>query len=110
MEDTFTQKAIQAILHIPEGKVSTYGAIAKQAGDNKGAQKVAEILHLLSKEYNLPWQRIINAQGRIAFHNPEQQRRQRILLEKEGVVFKNDSVNLDIYMFTPEQAKLDGFF
>jgi methylated-DNA-protein-cysteine methyltransferase-like protein len=46
----------------------------------------------------LPWHRVINAQGRISF--PEDSngwRRQKNLLEEEGVVFLDGKVDLDRY-------------
>lgn len=110
MEDLFTSTAIKEIKRVPYGKVSTYGFIAKLCGDNRGAQRVAEILHLHSEKYALPWHRIINSQGEIAINNPEIAQVQRRLLEKEGIVFAGDIVNLKKYLFDPNQVSLGGYF
>lgn len=81
MED-FTEKVINAILEIPAGRVASYGQIAAIAGNQRGARQVGRILHSMSAKYDLPWQRVVNAQGYIVLFKAD---RQRELLEKEGV-------------------------
>ena len=46
---------------------------------------------------NVPWQRVINAQGKISERPGAQRQRQR--LEEEGVVFVNDKINLKRYQW-----------
>jgi len=79
----FTSNVIQIIQGIPDGRVMTYGQIAEVAGNARGARQVSWILHSMSKKYNLPWQRVINASGKISLQGSEQ----RELLELEGVIF-----------------------
>ncbi|MCF3942964.1 MGMT family protein [Oceanobacillus alkalisoli] len=81
----FTEKVIQIIKDIPEGKVMTYGQIAKLAGNPRAARQVARILHTMSKKYHLPWHRVINAKGQIAMKEEEKFNEQRLSLEAEGV-------------------------
>lgn len=81
----FTEKVIQIIKDIPEGKVMTYGQIAKLAGNPRAARQVARILHTMSRIYHLPWHRVINAKGQIAIKDEEQFNEQRLSLEAEGV-------------------------
>ena len=84
----FTKKVIRLIRSIPRGKVASYGQIAKLAGKPQGSRGVAWILHSSSRAHGLPWQRVLNSQGRISF--PEDSReyaRQKQLLENEGVEF-----------------------
>lgn len=61
----------------------------------------------------MPWQRVINAQGKISDRPGAQ--RQRHLLEAEGIVFVKDKVDLKVYQWRgpghkdePWQAEL-GF-
>lgn len=73
---------------IPAGAVATYGQIAFLAGHPGAARAVGTILKESVPSDALPWQRVINAQGRISFKGDveraaEQQRR----LEAEGVTF-----------------------
>jgi methylated-DNA-protein-cysteine methyltransferase-like protein len=82
----FSKKVIKLIQSIPAGKVATYGQIAELAGKPQGSRGVAWILHSSSTAYQLPWHRVLNAQGKISFeigtHNFRQQKKR---LEKEGV-------------------------
>ena len=52
---------------IPEGTVASYGQIAKLAGlPRRGARMVGRAVGAAPKEMQLPWHRIVNAQGKIA--------------------------------------------
>jgi methylated-DNA-protein-cysteine methyltransferase-like protein len=55
-----------AVAAIPEGRVSTYGAVARAAGLPRGARRVGRALGALAHDSGIPWYRVINAQGRIA--------------------------------------------
>ena len=45
---------------------------------------------------DVPWQRVINSQGKIS-PRPGGAEKQRILLEEEGVIFVKDKVDLKKY-------------
>ncbi len=90
-----TQNRVWQIVHqIPEGKVATYGQIAKLAGIPSHARLIGRILSGLPENTRLPWHRVINSQGRIT--NPSRDRQQS-RLEKEGIVLVNGRVSLRIY-------------
>lgn len=97
----FSVKVLATVKKIPRGKVATYAQIAKLAGKPQGVRGVVWILHSSSSTAGLPWQRVINAKGRISF--PEMSEswiRQKSLLEKEGVVFGDGGVvDLKIYQW-----------
>jgi len=67
----------------------TYGRVAKEAGLPGRARQVGYALHALSEGMQeIPWQRVVNARGRISLPDWEGQGSlQRSLLEAEGVVF-----------------------
>lgn len=77
------------VRRIPAGRVATYGQIARIAGLGGSARLVGYALHALPERGKpVPWQRVLNAQGRISvrgFAGSEQV--QRRLLEREGVRF-----------------------
>jgi methylated-DNA-protein-cysteine methyltransferase-like protein len=99
----FTERVVEMIKSIPEGKVMTYGQIASLAGSPKGARQVVRILHSMSKKYNLPWHRVINSKGEIGFKDDESFIVQKLLLESEGVEFiDNRCINLEQYQFHPD--------
>lgn len=96
--ERFTANVIEIIQHIPEGKVMTYGQIAKLAGSSRGARQVSRILHSMSRKYRLPWHRVINAQGEISIKNEELHHVQKLSLESEGVhLNKHNRIDLDKY-------------
>ncbi len=74
---------------IPKGQVMSYGAVARAAGLGRAARRVSPALKRAPDKLQLPWQRVVGANGRIAFppDSPGYQR-QRELLEAEGVVFQ----------------------
>jgi methylated-DNA-protein-cysteine methyltransferase related protein len=88
--NSFTQKVIETILNIPHGKVMTYGQIARCSGSPRAARQVVRILHSMSEKYQLPWHRVINSKGEIGFQDEEMFLTQKMLLESEGIQFKNE--------------------
>ncbi len=96
--ETFTQITINIIKNIPKGKVATYGQIALLAGNPHNARQVARILHSMSKNHNLPWHRVINAQGKISLPKNSGYDEQKSLLENEGVSFDlHDRVDFECF-------------
>ncbi len=96
------QQAILNVLGaIPPGSVCTYGQVAKLAGQPGKARLVAYILKHLPADSSIPWHRVINAQGRIAFPRDSLPfMRQKALLEAEKVVFSaSDSINLQHFLW-----------
>ncbi|MZQ97718.1 MAG: methylated-DNA--[protein]-cysteine S-methyltransferase [Acidaminobacter sp.] len=99
----FTERTIEIIKNIPAGKVATYGQIALRAGNPRAARQVARILHSMSSSHGLPWHRVVNAQGKIAFSAPEAFITQKRLLEAEGVeVNAAGQVDLDVFFWNEQ--------
>lgn len=100
----FTEKVVQIIKDIPEGKVMTYGQVARFAGNPRSARQVARILHSMSKKHELPWHRVINAKGEIAIKDDAIYYEQMLSLEAEGVdVDARGRVDLEIYRVKSEE-------
>ncbi len=88
---------------IPEGCVLNYGEVARLAGLPGRARLVGRALARAPKKRALPWHRVVNAQGMISFGaDSSRGRRQRKLLEDEGVSFENGVIDLD--RFSPRQG------
>ena len=99
MKDS-TLRILEVIKAIPKGKVSSYGAVAFAAGLPNGARQTVRVLHSLSKKYDLPWQRVIRADGAIALKEGEGRELQIGLLREEGVeVSPNGKVDMKRYGF-----------
>lgn len=98
----FTEKAISIIKAIPPGKVMTYGQVAAYAGSPRGGRQVARLLHSMSSKYDLPWHRVVNAQGQIVLQDPEARFAQQTFLQQEGVeVAVNGRIDLSRFSFHP---------
>lgn len=78
------------IRQIPAGKVASYGQISRIVG-RCSAQMIGFALAALGRQPNaedVPWQRVVNAKGRISPHGYGfGTNMQRVLLEEEGIVF-----------------------
>lgn len=81
------QRILDVARQIPYGEVATYGQIALIVGDCT-PRMVGYCLASLDFDSDVPWQRVINYQGKISArsggHGSEKQRE---LLEAEGVEF-----------------------
>ena len=89
----------QVVRKIPKGKVATYGQVADLANLPGRARLVGYALYQVDTEVSdVPWHRVINAQGRISFPlDSDGYRRQRERLEAEGVEFIGERINLKVY-------------
>ena len=83
MDNAFDRFCL-VLANIPQGRVCSYGYLAKLA-ELSGARHSCMLLRRLPKGSKLPWFRIVNAQGKLADFSGASQ--QRILLEQDGIVF-----------------------
>jgi methylated-DNA-protein-cysteine methyltransferase-like protein len=76
------------VRRVPRGRVATYGQIARLARIGPHPRVVGYALHALSDGSDVPWHRVVNAQGRVSPRaSPGADSLQRALLEREGVRF-----------------------
>jgi methylated-DNA-protein-cysteine methyltransferase-like protein len=74
------------VRRIPPGRVTTYGRIAREVGCT--ARTVGFAMAALPAGHDVPWQRVINSQGKISpRRNCDGDLVQRQLLEAEGIPF-----------------------
>jgi methylated-DNA-protein-cysteine methyltransferase-like protein len=98
----FTERVIEIIKNIPEGRVMTYGQIAGLAGSPRAARQVVRALHSMSRKHRLPWHRVINVKGQIALTEDESYNEQMWALESEGVeVGLHGVIDLEKYQWHP---------
>ncbi|MGV2621119.1 UNVERIFIED_CONTAM: MGMT family protein [Halobacillus marinus] len=98
----FTEKVLAIIQKIPEGSVSTYGQVARLAGNRRAARQVSRILHAMSDKYNLPWHRVVNRNGEIVLSGEERAHLQQLKLEAEGMTVIHGKVSLNTYQIQDE--------
>ena len=97
------------VARIPVGRVATYGQVAALAGLPRNARLVGYAMHGLPDGSTLPWQRVINAQGKVSlrsFSGPSEGL-QRHLLEEEGVSFDDKQrVSLKKFRWKPRASSV----
>jgi methylated-DNA-protein-cysteine methyltransferase-like protein len=87
---SFFRQVYAIVRLIPYGRVASYGQVAAMLGQPRAARTVGWALASLPEqaEQGVPWQRVINSQGRISIRNLRHAvEEQRLLLEEEGVEF-----------------------
>lgn len=105
MPSDFYQKVYDVVAEIPEGKVTTYGAIARHLGVQSGARMVGYALNQLIHENNaqpLLAHRVVNRLGQLTGRSwfPGDIMRER--LEQEGVRFHEEyTVDIDSHFWDP---------
>ena len=76
------------VARIPPGRIATYGQVAEAAGLARQARLVGYALNALDDDTQVPWHRVINAQGRSSLDEISGAAKlQRALLAGEGVEF-----------------------
>ena len=94
MEKSFFEQVYDIVAGIPYAKVISYGQIARLLGEPRSARKVGWAMRCCPDD--LPWHRVVMADGSIAGGEFAQQR--RALLEAEGVRFlPNARVDMQLY-------------
>lgn len=110
---SFQARIYHLVSLIPEGRVTTYGRIARALGSPNSARMVGWALSSLRSGHDLPAHRVVNRIGFLsgaeAWGNPEIM---RDLLLDEGVPFRDDwEVDLDACLWDPaEDEDLDDLF
>ena len=80
-----TQRVLARIREIPEGFVRAYGDVSP------GAPRFAGTVLSRTDDPDLPWWRIVRADGSLA-----KGARQRALLDAEGVPFRGERVDMSV--------------
>jgi len=98
------QRRIYAVVaRIPRGRVATYGQVATLAGLPRRARLVGHALRILPEEIDVPWHRVVNAQGKISARGDlfGHEDLQAELLRREGVHFTGSAISLTRYQWHP---------
>ncbi len=100
MGNTFL-KIYDVVRRIPRGRVTTYGQVARLAGNPRWSRVVGYALHVNPSPGEIPCHRVVDRFGRttraFAFGGEDMQKK---LLEDEGIKFLPDgSINLSEYIW-----------
>ncbi len=110
MLNYFDRLVLDIVSQIPEGKVTTYGEIAKALGDIRAARAVGEALKKNPKPVEIPCHRVVMSDGSLggyAFGGPEKKKK---ILKREGITFRNGKVDLKAHLITHEEFKAPKIF
>jgi methylated-DNA-protein-cysteine methyltransferase-like protein len=102
-QQTYYEQVWALVRQIPSGKVAAYGQIAQMLPPPNGVEFEAYKAFgprwvggaMANCPDDVPWQRVINSQGKIS-ERPGAER-QRQMLEEEGIVFMKDKVDMKKY-------------
>ena len=83
MNERRAAEVLRRVRHVPEGRVTTYGDLSP------GAPRFAGMVLSECDEPDVPWHRIVRADGSLA-----KGERQRRLLDAEGVPFSGERVDM----------------
>ena len=101
--------AIYAVVaRIPQGRVATYGQVARLAGLSNHARLVGYALNALREGSRVPWQRVVNAKGTISLRRGGSGHDilQRLMLKREGVRFdRRGVIDLAAFRWRPKSAR-----
>jgi len=101
-ELSFYDKVYIVASQIPKGKVTSYGAIAKKLGMRSSARLVGHAMGAVPDELEIPAHRVINSAGALSgAHKFGGYERMRWLLEREGVTFKGERVDMKKHFWEP---------
>lgn len=89
-ENPRAQEVLRRVRSIPEGRVTTYGDLSP------GAPRFAGAVLSACDDPNVPWQRVVRADGSLAKGD-----RQRRLLEREGVPMHGRRVDMRAAWWEP---------
>ena len=107
--NAFDQRVRVVVAFIPEGRLSTYGQVADWIGAYGCARQVGWALRRLRLPSSIPWQRVVNAQGRISMSLSREGSdwMQRELLIAEGIpVDQEGRLPLKRFLWSPDEGQL----
>lgn len=97
------QRIFALVDSIPAGRVASYGVLARAAGLPGRARLVGKLLGSLPARSDLPWHRVVSADGRIAERPGDSPREQVRRLRAEGVELRaSGRVEMQRFAWDPD--------
>jgi len=99
----FRSAVLRVLRSVPEGRVVSYGQVALLAGRPGAARAVGAVLRgLREADGEVPWQRVVNAQGGISTYKVGHGELQTALLRAEGVELAGGRVDMARFGWWPD--------
>jgi methylated-DNA-protein-cysteine methyltransferase-like protein len=104
MESNFFERVYAIVRTIPEGKVTSYGAIAKALGTARSARMVGWAMNASHNRDDVPAHRVVNRKGLLSGkHHFYGTNLMQQLLENEGVkIVNNQIVDFEKHFWQPK--------
>ncbi|AWH84048.1 cysteine methyltransferase [Flavobacterium album] len=91
--DNFFERVYEVVKQVPEGRVTSYGTIAKYLGAARSARMVGWAMNACGGRDDVPAHRVVNRVGLLSGkHHFEGTNLMQQLLENEGVKVKENKV------------------
>ena len=102
--DNFFERVYEIARQIPEGKVTSYGAIAKALGTARSARMVGWAMNATHNRDDVPAHRVVNRIGMLSGkHHFDGTNLMQQLLENEGIeVIDNQIVDFEKHFWQPK--------
>ncbi len=103
MDDNFFERVYAIARQIPEGKVTSYGAIARALGTARSARMVGWAMNACHGREDIPAHRVVNRIGVLSGkHHFQGTNLMQQLLENEGIeVVDNQIVGFEKHFWQP---------
>jgi methylated-DNA-protein-cysteine methyltransferase-like protein len=108
LDKNFFQDVYEVVKLVPEGRVTTYGAIAQYLGLKSSARMVGWAMNQAHVVSGVPAHRVVNRTGLLTGkHHFETPQAMQQRLEQEGIVVENDKVqNFNAIVWYPVKELL----
>lgn len=108
VDKNFFEDVYEVVRLVPEGRVTTYGAIAQYLGIKSAARMVGWAMNQAQAEVSVPAHRVVNRSGLLTGkHHFETPQAMQQRLEKEGITVVDDKVqNFERVVWFPAKELL----
>lgn len=104
METNFFERVYAIVREIPEGKVTSYGAIARALGTARSSRMVGWAMNASHDRNSVPAHRVVNRKGLLSGkHHFDGTNLMQQLLENEGIkIVDNQIVDFEKHFWQPK--------
>lgn len=100
MKSDFKDRIYKLTQKIPMGKVATYGQLAVLSGSSKASRAVGMVLSQNIMPETIPCHRVVSSTGKLTGYAFGGVNKKKEILEKEGVSFIGNKVDLSISLWS----------
>ncbi len=96
----FKERVCALARKVPKGRVTTYKALARRAGNSKAARAVGRLMHVNDYAHSgVPCHRVIKASGELGGYVNGAEKKAEMLIA-EGVIVKGSMVDLKEFEYS----------